>query len=74
MRVVPVPDVLPGGASLVEVPPTTGARWLRPSAWPEVTEFLFRAREPDTDRFPVLITRYDDILSMLLDPDRTWQR
>jgi biflaviolin synthase len=72
--VLPVPELLPAGASLAEVPSTSGAIWLPPSRWPPVTDFLFRPREPDTDRPTVVVTRYDDVLSMILDPDETWRR
>ena len=69
-----VPRILPGNGSLTEVPPTAGACWLRPSGWPDAAGFLFRPRPPDSSISPVVVTRYSDILSMMLDPAGIWRR
>ena len=73
-KLAQLPGLLPGSASLTEVQPTDGARWLPPSGWLPATDFLFRPREPDSDRYPAVVTRYDDVLAMMLDRTGIWRR
>jgi cytochrome P450 len=54
-------------------PATPGARWLRPSAWPEDTAWLFQPRPVDPHSNPVVVSKYADVMDVMLAPDR-WHR
>ena len=68
------PAFLPESASLAEIGYTPGARWLRPSEWPAEADYLFQPRPFDASTSPAIITRYDDVLNVMLDPDGIWCR
>ncbi len=68
------PSLLPEDASLAEIACTPGARWLRPSEWPAEADHLFEPRPFDTSTSPAIISRYDDVLAVMLDPDGIWRR
>lgn len=76
---LPAPGILPG--SLIEIPPTAGAVWLEPSAWPATADFLFRPQEPfrapqqrGGGFSPVVVTQYDRVRDLILDRRGIWQR
>ncbi|MFI2650795.1 cytochrome P450 [Micromonospora fulviviridis] len=65
---------LPESASLVEPEYTSGARWLRPSEWPTEADPYFQPRPFDSRTTPAIISRYDDVLAVMLDPEGIWRR
>jgi cytochrome P450 len=64
---------VPVSHCLAEIPHTPEAVWLRPSAWPPAAWYLFEARPFDTDTTPPVISRYDAVLAVMLNP-HIWQR
>jgi cytochrome P450 len=64
--------LLPGGMSLAQPPRTPDAIWTVPSALPAGDLGIFRTRQIDMSRIPVVVTRYEDVLAVLAD-DVTWR-
>ncbi|WP_214109109.1 cytochrome P450 [Acrocarpospora catenulata] len=62
------------GVSLGEMQPTAGAVWLPPSQWPRDADYLFRPRPVDTTAAPTVVSRYEDVLAVVLDSDGAWRR
>lgn len=69
----PEVTLLPNSASLAEPPCTRSAVWVTPSAFPSDSYDVFRPRPIDATRIPVVVTRYVDVLPILLDDGETWQ-
>lgn len=64
--------LLPGSMSLAEPPRTADAIWAVPSALPAGDLGIFRPRQIDVSRIPVVVTRYADVLAVLAD-DAAWR-
>jgi cytochrome P450 len=60
-------------ADIAELPITSGAQWLTPSAWPSNADAWFRPGPPDISVRPVLITRYADVIATMRTP-AAWRR
>lgn len=66
-------SLLLDSASLEESPCTEDAVWLPPSAWPADDWGIFQPRPVDASRVPVTVTKYADVLAILLDETGTWR-